>query len=432
MRSYRKWVLSLGLAALLPGMVMAGPALPWSKKTEQTQSNDQQIAEQVASELRSAKLSHFDIEVEVVDGVCTLAGKIDDNAQKQAAARAAQRVKGVRSVNNRLVANSSNPIQKVSGEAGQGGATNAAFFTGSKPKSGGASDQQTAERIASAIKSSGIHGHEIDLKFANGVAVLDGRAADPRTISQLTQVVSRVPGVQQVENRLTAPGMRPAPAPTTPNQAIAERIAGALGQAGLGSNDIEVRFNNGVASLRGVVGSPQHAAMAEQIVTRVPGVQEINNELQVVARSPIQQVNYQEGGPGPGGMPPGGMPMGPGMQPGMMPPGGGMPPGMMGPGGMPGGMMHGGRGPSHMAYDMPNLPPHAWPSYANYPNYAAVTYPTQYSASAWPYIGPFYPYPQVPLGWRKVQLEWDDGAWSLNFNPRTDKWFWFLQPSNWE
>ncbi len=44
-------------------------------------------------------------------------------------------------------------------------------------------------------------------------------------------------------------------------------------------------------------------------------------------------------------------------------------------------------------------PGYAWPTYAAHPNYAAVTYPRQYSPTAWPYIGPFYPYPQVPLGW---------------------------------
>lgn len=71
-----------------------------------------------------------------------------------------------------------------------------------------------------------------------------------------------------------------------------------------------------------------------------------------------------------------------------------------------------------MAAGSPNLPGYAWPSYAAYPNYAAVNYPQQYSASAWPYIGPFYPYPQVPMGWRKVQLEWDDGWWYLNFRDR--------------
>ena len=68
--------------------------------------------------------------------------------------------------------------------------------------------------------------------------------------------------------------------------------------------------------------------------------------------------------------------------------------------------------------DSANLPAYAWPSYAAHPNYAGVTYPGQYSASAWPYIGPFYPYPQVPLGWRKVTMEWDDGWWWLDFNNR--------------
>jgi osmotically-inducible protein OsmY len=79
-------------------------------------------------------------------------------------------------------------------------------------------------------------------------------------------------------------------------------------------------------------------------------------------------------------------------------------------------------GPSYGAgiprHDQPQMPGYAWPSYSAYPNYAAVTYPKQYSASAWPYIGPFYPYPQVPLGWRKVALEWDDGLWYLDFTSK--------------
>ncbi len=76
----------------------------------------------------------------------------------------------------------------------------------------------------------------------------------------------------------------------------------------------------------------------------------------------------------------------------------------------------GGVGP--ISYDHPHMPNYAWPSYATYPNYAGVSYPKQYSAMAWPYIGPFYPYPQVPLGWRSVSLEWDDGWWMLDFKDR--------------
>ena len=67
-------------------------------------------------------------------------------------------------------------------------------------------------------------------------------------------------------------------------------------------------------------------------------------------------------------------------------------------------------------FDQPNLPNYAWPSYAAHPNYAALTYPKQHSPCAWPYIGPYYPYPQVPMGWRKVTLQWHDGWWHLDFD----------------
>ena len=92
--------------------------------------------------------------------------------------------------------------------------------------------------------------------------------------------------------------------------------------------------------------------------------------------------------------------------------------GPMAGGPMPMGGTGVGMPPIPMRGDGPNMPNYAWPSYAAYPNYAALQYPTQYSPTAWPYIGPFYPYPQVPLGWRRVSLEWDDGWWWLDFDER--------------
>ena len=77
-----------------------------------------------------------------------------------------------------------------------------------------------------------------------------------------------------------------------------------------------------------------------------------------------------------------------------------------------------GYGGQPLGSESPSLPGYAWPSYAAHPNFGNVSYPQQYSPSAWPYIGPFYPYPQVPLGWRKVTLEWDDGFWQLDFHDR--------------
>jgi len=68
-----------------------------------------------------------------------------------------------------------------------------------------------------------------------------------------------------------------------------------------------------------------------------------------------------------------------------------------------------------------NLPSYAWPSYASYPNYSQVTYPKNYAADAFPYIGPFYPYPEVPMGWRNVNMQWHDGYWWLDFNDGSKK-----------
>jgi len=80
---------------------------------------------------------------------------------------------------------------------------------------------------------------------------------------------------------------------------------------------------------------------------------------------------------------------------------------------------YGPQGPMPGQFNQPNLPNHAWPAYANYPNYAQVSYPRMYSPKAWPYIGPFYPYPQTPLGWRKVTLENHNGWWWLDFDDGT-------------
>ncbi len=323
-------------------------------------------------------------------------------------------------------------------------------------------NQNVANDVAEALRASKLIGYDIGIEVKEGVASLTGEVVDPAQKTKATEVVSKLRGVKRVNNRLivTPPkavarqpanvaddeiqqtsmaqavpppnqqmaqriaASRPvetAPASVPPtNQQMAERIAAALGKAGMSGYDLEVRFHDGQALLGGAVANPEQRARITQTVSEVPGVEQVKNQV-TVARN----IAHQAGRPAPNGVP-----MRPPMQQvafnqeaGPMGGGGGMP--AMG---MPVPMAH---GPSHQVYDMPNLPNYAWPSYAQYPNSAAITYPKEYSASAWPYIGPFYPYPQVPLGWRSASLEWDDGKWNLNFRSRTDKWWWFLHPKNW-
>lgn len=248
------------------------------------------------------------------------------------------------------------------------------------------------------------------------------------------------------------------------NQVLADNIAQALRKAKLAGYDINVACQNGVAVLDGMVGTPQQKAAVYQAVTQVKGVVRVDMthltvKQQAGGRQPsgVQQANAMQNAAAPNrkNRPASGVRTAGMFQPGepvQVPPSdapAARPAGVVAPPSPPPGIAPRpiAPPPSYMppaaampyptgaqpsaVYDQPNYPNYAWPGYAQHPNYAAVTYPKQYSASAWPYIGPFYPYPQVPLGWRQAQLEWDDGYWNLNFRPRTDRWWWFMDYRNW-
>ena len=340
MRHLGKWLVALGLLAAAPNVTNAGL---WGSSPQEIKQKNQKVANDVAGALRDAKLQGYDIGIEVKEGAAKLTGEVTDASQKEKATKVASKIRGVKSVDNRLIVSPPKAVaaRKPASESIQQTSADDA------PQS----NQAVAERIANSLGKAGMNGFDLEVRFQDGRATIGGAVSNPEQRARITQVVSNVNGVEAVDNTVTV------------SKNIAARRPGAPGQYGPGP-----------------------------------------------MRAPIQQVAYnQDGGPMPGGPMPGG-PGGPGMP---------MPPMPMA------------RGGQQQVYDSPNLPNYAWPSYAQYPNSAAVSYPKEYSASAWPYIGPFYPYPQVPLGWRSAQLEWDDGNWNLNFRSRTDKWWWFMSPKNW-
>ncbi|MBL8850881.1 MAG: BON domain-containing protein [Planctomycetaceae bacterium] len=374
MRLPRKWVLSLGLMAAAPGAAFAGP-LDFLKPdqpatTAGAPQSNQQLAEAVKSALERAHLKGKDIAIEVKGGVVKLEGQIADSQQKAAAGRIIMSVPGIQTVDNRLVV----------------------METAGAPR---AMPQEPA------VQQAGFDG-------------------------------SSRGGVRPVSNEVlpTSAGIPQS------NEQVARDIAGALAGSGLQGYDIEVRYKGGVAALVGEVGSAQEAQVAQQAAQSVPGVNQVLNNLTVNGQPAAAQGQMGPGGPQ-GGYP--AMPVGfPGQQPGGYPAPQGypmQPAGYQGPGGPPMGPgVPPGPTPTagHLVHNAPSVPEYAWPSYAPYDNYSQVSYPSSYDASAWPYIGPFYPYPQVPMEWRSAQLEWDDGHWQLKFHSRTDKWWWFLDPHNWQ
>ena len=324
-------------------------------------------------------------------------------------------------------------------------------------------NQVLADAVAGQLRGSGLRGKGIEIVVREGVCRLTGTVPSPQMKALATAAASKVDGVTSVDNAMTVAGptgprvapiqtvAAEVPAPVS-NQAVAQQIAIAVQETGVTGYQMDVRFKDGVCTLDGQVEDAAQIAAVASAAGRVAGVSRVANNLSVGSplaapaaprgmsaedrrrgRDELQRQYAMSGM------------MPPGMDPRMAGPRGPMGPGGMGPGmvrpasrqlpapgcptpanpAAPGAMGAG------AVYNQAALPDYAWPTYAQHPNYAQVSYPKDYSASAWPYIGPFYPYPQVPLGWREVELEWDDGQWYLDFNDRTDRWWWFLKPENW-
>jgi hypothetical protein len=209
------------------------------------------------------------------------------------------------------------------------------------------------------------------------------------------------------------------------NQMTADAVAGALGASrSLAGYRIEIQVRDGLVVLTGALDNPAQKAEAMARARQVGGVRGVVDHLQFGGDRAVRKVQYQvtpapayrQGGvagargtvfsgvgTGAAAAAPAGTPVPGGTAAsGTVTDGGPVPEG-------PAGMM----GPTQAA--QPGYPNYAWPSYAPYPNFSAVGYPTAYPWQAWPNIGPFYPYPEVPLDWRAVTLRWDDGIWWLDF-----------------
>jgi hypothetical protein len=227
-------------------------------------------------------------------------------------------------------------------------------------------DKAAAEQIAAVLRDSGqMQNYAVGVKCKNGTVWLSGRVTSQQQMQSALQIVSDIDGVEQIVNSLSVtqsggsivkqPLGMQSPAAATSQSTSARRVSA------IGPDATEHNVSAPIAQQQAVPADGEVPASFHRLAPR-----------HARAARPI-----------------------PAYAPGM---GGAVAP---------------------AAYDQPHLPNYAWPSYAAYPNYAALTYPKQYSPTAFPFIGPFYPYPQVPLGWRKVSLEWDYGWWFLDFQDRS-------------
>jgi osmotically-inducible protein OsmY len=318
-------------------------------------------------------------------------------------------------------------------------------------------DREIAKTVMSELqqyKDAGqLKGFDINLKVEDGVVYLLGDVANRNQRALIAKAAANAAGLENVVNEIrvrearvtqqvqAASATEAMDAPNSRDTQITDSIYDQLAQAKaagiLRGFDLDISTVNGDVWVRGSVANDQQKSFVLDVARRINGVARVVDDLTVTGSSGIRQVSTEVAAqpvPAPipsargASMPVAGQPQ-TGPRP-FAPSGlascangqciadGGV---MVGGGPAPIGYADAGSGVGAPRYDQPNLPNYAWPSYAAYPNYGAVTYPKQYSPSAWPYIGPFYPYPQVPLGWRRVSLEWDDGLWYLDFSSKSGR-----------
>lgn len=344
------------------------------------------LAGKVAEKLRdSGAMAGYRVKVRAKSGTVWLEGQVADAKQLAAAVGIAEGTEGVERVVNRLAI-----VEKPAAAA----ASSPSAFTlpssirslVSQPISGRPATGDAAAEADLAPAQTAEAGMEpAPIKLAQAVAPAAANRGTPAAPKAATRTTPPRP-LGMPTNRSMLPAQAAGrPQPVMPGARPGTRMAASPGKKVMRTSAMGEPMELPAPGEYGAVGDGQ----------MVPGSMRVTEGPSVDGH--VGDDGYAGG---PGGV----------VGPAGMGAAGGGPMAMRGTGvGMP---------PVPMRGDGPNMPNYAWPSYAAYPNYAALQYPTQYSPTAWPYIGPFYPYPQVPLGWRRVSLEWDDGWWFLDFDDR--------------
>lgn len=115
-----------------------------------------------------------------------------------------------------------------------------------------------------------------NISTKRGVVTLTGVVDDRQTKLAAEENAKKVPGVLEVKNFLKVKGE----AKRTSDAEMQRRIEAALNErSDFYDDEIHVSVLNGEALLSGQVETLREAALAEKIVSRVPGVSEVSNKL---------------------------------------------------------------------------------------------------------------------------------------------------------
>jgi osmotically-inducible protein OsmY len=211
---------------------------------------DTQLKNDVMDELRwEPTVSSTDITVAADGGVVTLSGSVPHYAEKWAAERATQRVKGVKAIAEGLEVN----------------------LTGIHKRS----DTEIAQSVVSALKWNVWVPNEVQAKVENAWVTLTGSVKWGFERSSAEDAVCELMGVKGVSNNIT---IKSSVQPTAVKEAIEKALKR---DAEIDADKITVSSVGGKVTLTGTASSWHERDKAAEAAWNAPGVTEVENNLAV-------------------------------------------------------------------------------------------------------------------------------------------------------
>jgi len=193
-----------------------------------------------------------DIAVAVKDGVATLAGTVDDYAQRWAAERAVEHVHGVRAIVNDLA------VKIPGGHARL--------------------DSEIAHAAVNALRwDVQVPDQQITVKVADGWIMLEGEVEWNYQRDAASRAVRYLTGVKGVSNMLQ---LRKVASADDVKRHITEMLRR---QAEIDAGQITVAVSGHTITLRGAVRSLNEKRDAERAAWNMPGITTVENDLLVAA-----------------------------------------------------------------------------------------------------------------------------------------------------
>jgi len=241
--------------------------------------------------MTSKNVSATSINVDTVDGVVTLHGKVSSPDEKARAEAEAKKIDGVREVRNLL--------QVVPAQ---------------QQKIVKASDDEIDNRVKKVLKDDpSLKDSSIAVQSVHdGVVLLGGKANTIGDHLRAVEIARAVPGVRRVETEVTSPdrfadeeirrqhesataGTKRGVTDTAKDMWITSDVKmRLLADSDTPATDINVDTRNGVVTLFGMVPNAAAKSAAEADAKKVSGVKRVANELQIVPKAKQDMVSKRD------------------------------------------------------------------------------------------------------------------------------------------